>query len=43
MATARDVAERAGTSTAVVSYVFNNGPRPVSAQTRRRVLEGSAC
>ncbi|HEY9336254.1 MAG TPA: LacI family DNA-binding transcriptional regulator [Kribbella sp.] len=42
MATARDVAERAGTSTAVVSYVFNNGPRPVSAETRRRVLEAAA-
>jgi LacI family transcriptional regulator len=42
MATARDVAERAGTSTAVVSYVFNNGPRPVSAATRRRVLEAAA-
>jgi len=42
MATGRDVAERAGTSTAVVSYVFNNGPRPVSAETRRRVLEAAA-
>jgi LacI family transcriptional regulator len=41
MTTARDVAERAGTSTAVVSYVFNNGPRPVSAATRQRVLDAA--
>lgn len=41
MATARDVAERAGTSTAVVSYVFNNGPRNVSPATRERVLEAA--
>jgi LacI family transcriptional regulator len=33
----RDVAARAGTSTAVVSYVVNNGPRPVSPATRARV------
>ncbi|AYY15438.1 LacI family transcriptional regulator [Actinobacteria bacterium YIM 96077] len=33
-----DVARRAGTSTAVVSYVFNDGPRPVAAHTRQRVL-----
>jgi LacI family transcriptional regulator len=33
-----DVARRAGTSTAVVSYVLNNGPRPVAAETRQRVL-----
>jgi LacI family transcriptional regulator len=33
----RDVAARAGTSTAVVSYVLNNGPRPVAAATRARV------
>ena len=38
MATAKDVAERAGTSTAVVSYVFNDGPRSVSPTTRERVL-----
>ena len=38
MATARDVAREAGTSTAVVSYVFNNGPRNVSEPTRLRVL-----
>ncbi|MFI6843079.1 LacI family transcriptional regulator [Kitasatospora sp. NBC_00085] len=33
-----DVARAAGTSTAVVSYVINNGPRPVAAATRERVL-----
>jgi LacI family transcriptional regulator len=33
-----DVAKRAGTSTAVVSYVINNGPRPVAPATRERVL-----
>lgn len=33
----RDVAAQAGTSTAVVSYVLNNGPRPVAAATRTRV------
>lgn len=38
MATARDVAALAGTSTAVVSYVFNNGPRNVSPATRAKVL-----
>lgn len=42
MATARDVAERAGTSTAVVSYVFNNGPRNVSPETREKVLRAAA-
>jgi LacI family transcriptional regulator len=42
MATAKDVAERAGTSTAVVSYVFNNGPRGVAPDTRERVLEAAA-
>ena len=31
------VASRAGVSTAVVSYVVNNGPRPVAPATRRRV------
>ncbi len=35
--TVADVAARAGTSTAVVSYVINGGPRPVSAATRARV------
>lgn len=33
----RDVAELAGTSTAVVSYVVNDGPRPVAPETRRKV------
>ncbi|WP_069816751.1 LacI family DNA-binding transcriptional regulator [Streptomyces sp. TP-A0874] len=33
-----DVARLAGTSTAVVSYVINNGPRPVAPATRERVL-----
>ncbi len=33
-----DVARLAGTSTAVVSYVINEGPRPVAADTRERVL-----
>lgn len=42
MPKAVDVARLAGTSTAVVSYVFNNGPRPVAAETRRRVLDAAA-
>ncbi|MFE5583209.1 LacI family DNA-binding transcriptional regulator [Kitasatospora sp. NPDC056531] len=33
-----DVARVAGTSTAVVSYVINDGPRPVAPATRARVL-----
>ncbi|RUQ98192.1 LacI family DNA-binding transcriptional regulator [Labedella endophytica] len=41
MTTARDVAQRAGTSTAVVSYVVNNGPRNVSPATRERVLQAA--
>lgn len=41
MTTARDVAKLAGTSNAVVSYVFNNGPRPVSADARARVLRAA--
>lgn len=36
--TREDVARLAGVSTAVVSYVVNNGPRPVAAATRERVL-----
>jgi LacI family transcriptional regulator len=36
--TLADVANRAGTSTAVVSYVLNNGPRPVSEALRAKVL-----
>lgn len=42
MATAKDVADLAGTSTAVVSYVFNDGPRPVSPATREKVLLAAA-
>lgn len=37
-ATRTDVARLAGVSTAVVSYVVNNGPRPVARATRERVL-----
>ncbi|MBM7787240.1 LacI family DNA-binding transcriptional regulator [Tenggerimyces flavus] len=33
-----EVARRAGVSAAVVSYVMNNGPRPVADATRQRVL-----
>lgn len=36
--TLADVASRAGTSTAVVSYVLNNGPRPVSEFLRAKVI-----
>jgi LacI family transcriptional regulator len=36
--TRNDVAARAGVSPAVVSYVLNNGPRPVSDAARARVL-----
>lgn len=35
--TVRDVANRAGVSTAVVSYVINDGPRPTSPEVRARV------
>jgi LacI family transcriptional regulator len=38
-ATQDDVARRAGVSTAVVSYVVNNGPRPVAPSTRDRVRQ----
>ncbi|QXJ21858.1 LacI family DNA-binding transcriptional regulator [Actinomadura graeca] len=38
MVTRRDVARRAGTSEAVVSYVLNDGPRNVAPSTRERVL-----
>ena len=34
-----DVARLAGVSSAVVSYVVNNGPRPVAEATRGRVLD----
>lgn len=37
--TRKDVAERAGVSVAVVSYVVNNGPRPVAPATRNKVLQ----
>ena len=37
--TRSDVARAAGVSPAVVSYVLNNGPRPVSVEARARVLE----
>ncbi|WP_158895262.1 LacI family DNA-binding transcriptional regulator [Amycolatopsis anabasis] len=40
--TMADVARRAGTSVAVVSYVFNDGPRPVADRTRERVLAAAA-
>ncbi|WP_053204195.1 LacI family DNA-binding transcriptional regulator [Jiangella muralis] len=36
--TRTDVARLAGVSTAVVSYVTNDGPRPVAAATREKVL-----
>lgn len=35
--TRNDVARLAGVSSAVVSYVVNNGPRPVAEATRARV------
>ncbi len=38
-ATRRDVARLAGVSTAVVSYVVNDGPRPVSPATAARVRD----
>jgi LacI family transcriptional regulator len=37
--TRSDVAREAGTSVAVVSYVINNGPRPVAEATKQRVLD----
>ncbi|MGW6864839.1 LacI family DNA-binding transcriptional regulator [Streptomyces sp. NPDC054901] len=40
--TLADVARRSGTSTAVVSYVMNNGPRPVAPTTREKVLKAAA-
>ncbi len=40
--THRDVARRAGVSTAVVSYVINNGPRATAPDTRARVLQAIA-
>ena len=35
--TRKEVAQRAGVSVAVVSYVVNNGPRPVAAKTQAKV------
>lgn len=40
--TQKDVARRAGVAVSSVSYVLNNGPRPVSEETRERVLEAIA-
>ena len=40
--TRSDVARAAGVSPAVVSYVLNNGPRPVAPSTRARVLDAVA-
>lgn len=37
--TRNDVARVAGVSTATVSYVINNGPRPVATDTRKKVLD----
>ncbi len=37
--TQKDIAQRAGVSSTVVSYVINNGPRPVNDETRQRVLK----
>jgi LacI family transcriptional regulator len=37
--TQKDVAERAGVSRGIVSYVINNGPRDVAPETRQRVLQ----
>lgn len=42
MVTRADVAARAGVSPAVVSYVLNGGPRPVSDGTRDRVRQAVA-
>ncbi len=40
--TRADVARRARVSVATVSYVMNEGPRPVAAETRARVLRAIA-
>src|SRR5215207_4113419 len=40
--TRADVARHAQVSTAVVSYVINNGPRAVAPETRRRVEQAIA-
>lgn len=36
--TRKEVARLAGVSTATVSYVINNGPKPVAEETKQRVL-----
>lgn len=40
--TRSDVARYAGVSSAVVSYVLNNGPKPVAPATRARVVDAIA-
>lgn len=40
--TQKDVADRAGVSRAMVSYVLNDGPRSVAPETRERVLKAIA-
>lgn len=37
--TRKDVAKRARVSVATVSYVINDGPRPVSEETREKILQ----
>ncbi len=37
--TQKDIARQAGVSSTVVSYVINDGPRPVAEDTRQRVLQ----
>ena len=37
--TQKDIAEHAGVSPTVVSYVINEGPRPVAEETKQRVLK----
>src|SRR5579875_3663160 len=41
MATIIDVAKESGVSIATVSNVLNNGPKPVRAETRQRVLNAA--
>ncbi|MCA9950323.1 MAG: LacI family DNA-binding transcriptional regulator [Anaerolineales bacterium] len=40
--TQQDVADKAGVSRGIVSYVINNGPRQVAPETRERVLQAIA-
>jgi len=40
--TIRDLARASGVSAATVSYVLNNGPKPVKPETRERVLKAAA-